>query len=96
MDACKFKHTKYEPTEEEFMCPKCGAKVGHFCIDEGPNMDCDQLHDEDNIVCYGVDGKGCPAEYGTTGKKFVAWLLKKNDMVPCECCKGKGFVRSTK
>jgi DNA-directed RNA polymerase subunit RPC12/RpoP len=94
--ACGFKHTKYQPTDAEFNCPKCGAKVGDFCVDEGPNMPCPDLHDEDSLVCYGKDGKGCRGQYYVSGKAFAAMVLKKNDLVPCEHCKGKGFVSTKK
>lgn len=89
---CTFKHTKYQPTDEEFHCPKCKAPGGDFCVDDGPNLECDLLHDEDILNCYGKGGAGCPAEYGITGKAFAAALVKKNNLVPCKHCKGKGLV----
>jgi hypothetical protein len=78
--ACTGKHTKYQPTQEEFCCPKCGAKCGDFCVDD------------DILNCYGVDAKGCPSQYGVGGKAFAAGLVKKKNLVPCKCCKGKGYV----
>jgi hypothetical protein len=93
--ACNAKHTKYQPTEAEFCCPKCDAKVGDLCIDEPDgeaNPLCPDLHEGDGVACYGKNGKGCPARYGASGKTFAALIAKKNDLVPCECCKGKGFM----
>jgi hypothetical protein len=94
--ACTGKHTKYQPTEAEFTCPKCEAKVGDFCIDECVNAECPDLHDEDGVACYGKNGKGCPANYGASGKTFAALVVKKRNLVPCEHCKGKGFVSTKK
>lgn len=94
--ACNGKHTKYQPTEAEFRCPKCDAPVGDFCIDDCVNAECPDLHDEDGLVCYGKNGKGCPGQYGTTGRAFAALVVKKNDLKPCEHCKGKGFVSTKK
>ena len=94
---CSAKHTKYQPTDEEFCCPKCGATVGHFCVDDGPNLDCDLLHDEDELNCYGEPGAmGCPAQYGTTGKAFAALVVKKKNIQTCPTCKGKGYVPKEK
>ena len=91
--ACTAKHTSYQPTLKEFQCPKCEATVGDFCVDESPNMDCPDLHDDDNLVCYGVNGKGCRAEYYISGKAFAAACVKKSGLVKCDCCKGTGYVK---
>lgn len=94
--ACTLKHTKYQPTEAEFCCPKCGAGCGDFCVDESGNFECPDLHPDDGLVCMGKDGKGCPAEYGTSGQAFVTSLIKKKNLVPCTHCKGKGYVPGKK
>lgn len=89
--ACTAKHTKYQPTKEEFHCSKCNALAGDFCVDDSPNFDCPLVHDEDGLVCYGKNGKGCPAAYGTSGKAFVAALVRKKNLKPCTHCKGSGY-----
>lgn len=94
---CDQKHTRYQPTEAEFKCPKCGAKSGHFCVDDGPNLECDLLHDDDDLVCFGKDhNNACPARYRASGKAFAAMLVKQNSLVKCEHCKGTGFVKAPK
>lgn len=84
---CPHKHTKYQPTDEEWKCPKCGATaVDGFIIEDGPNEDeCPSLHNDDFIRCSRCD-------YETSGKAFAAYVMKKNSLVPCPCCKGKGMV----
>ncbi len=91
--ACESKHTKYQPADEEFCCPACGAPAGNFCVDSSTSFDCELIHDEDSLVCFGRDGKRCPKEYCTSGKAFVARLVKEKGLVKCEHCKGKGFVQ---
>lgn len=88
---CTEKHTKYQPTQDEWKCPKCGAGVGTFYIDESPNHDCDLIHNEDTIMCMGLNGDRC--DYLASGKSFVQNLVKKKNMVPCPHCKGKGMVQ---
>lgn len=95
---CTRKHTKYQPTDEEFKCPKCGAGMGDFCIDTDLDVvstdpDCPDLHVDDQLVCWGKNGKGCPAQYGTSGKAFAATLVKKHNLEPCKHCKGNGLVK---
>lgn len=91
--ACDAKHTKYQPSDEEFCCPKCGAKCGEFCVDDGPNLDCPLIHDDDHLACYGKRKvASCPDGYGTSGKAFAAALQRKKGLVPCSHCKGKGLV----
>ncbi len=84
---CEAKHTKYQPTDEEFNCPKCGAKVGDFFKDDPVGHDeCELLHDEDNLCC-------ATCGYGCSGKAFAARIVKAKNLVSCPCCKGKGFVK---
>lgn len=90
---CTAKHTSYQPTVEEFNCPKCEAKCGDFCVDDGPNMECPDLHDDDNLVCYGKGGEGCKKQYYVSGKVFAAACAKKGGLVKCDCCKGTGYVQ---
>jgi hypothetical protein len=91
--SCEAKHTKYQPTGEEFRCPRCRAESGDFYIDDGPNVECELLHDEDRLVCLGKDSGGCPSEYETSGRAFAAALVKKKNLVPCSHCKGTGYEK---
>ena len=84
---CETKHTKYQPTDEEFHCPKCGAKVGDFYKDDPVGEeDCDLLHDEDNLSCANCG-------YGCSGRALVARIIKAKGLVQCPCCKGAGMVK---
>jgi transcription elongation factor Elf1 len=84
---CQEKHTKYQPTDKEFNCPKCHAKSGIFHVEaEVDKIDCEFIHPTDLIIC---DDCG----YETTGQAFVKKLIEKNNLVPCAYCKGKGLVK---
>lgn len=87
---CDAKHVKYEPSEDEWACPFCGANGDDFYIDPEPgddlsNDECILLHETDLIVC-----NNC--EKSIRGKAFSASLVKKKNLVVCPCCKGKGYV----
>lgn len=84
---CTNKHTAYQPTEEEFLCPKCKAPCGDFCVDESPDYECPKLHPNDGLLCYKCD-------YRTTGAAYVRQIMKQRDLVPCPTCKGAGHVSS--
>jgi len=89
MMTCRGKHTKYQPTDEDFKCPKCGAGIDdNFIIDEPDEMsdgECALLHENDVLYCPVCD------EW-LTGKQF-AILVAKNSMVKCQHCKGTGYVK---
>lgn len=88
MGFCGEKHTLYQPTEEEWKCPRCG-EVEDFVIDNGDlsymDDDCVLLHEKDAITC-GVCGKF------VSGKTFAKNLQKAKNLVTCPCCKGKGLI----
>lgn len=90
---CDVKHTKYQPTDAEWKCPKCGVgakgETDGFFNDESENDDCPLLHETDGLKCY-----RCGHEI--IGKSFAARLQKAANMVPCPCCKGKGIVPAEK
>lgn len=90
---CTAKHTKYQPTEEEFRCPVCkkGPRDDGLVVDEPAEggMECDLLHEEDYLCCYRED---CRFE-GTSGKRFAAAVAKKKNLVTCPTCKGSGHVQ---
>lgn len=89
---CGYKHTKYQPTDEEFVCPKCGSS--EFFLQEGPGVDtdegveCELLHDEDLVMC-----EDCRHE--VFGKRLANMILKKEKLVRCPHCKGRGYVQET-
>lgn len=71
---CTAKHTRYQPTDAEFRCPKCGKRPPDgLCIDtpaDGAADDCALLHVHDGLYCY-----SCRCQ--RTGKGFAAALAKK-------------------
>jgi DNA-directed RNA polymerase subunit RPC12/RpoP len=86
---CKSKHTEYNPSLEEWICPNCGAKEpGDFYIEypaEAAAEECEKLHPTDILRCI-------KCKYETTGKKWADSLAKKMNVVKCPCCNGKGMV----
>lgn len=93
MTTCGYKHTKYQPEGEDWHCPKCGANNdnGEFYIyesvGEGDHYEnCEKLHTEDWIKC-----ERCGWE--DTGAQLTKLLIKEQKLVPCPCCKGKGYVK---
>ena len=83
---CTVKHTKFQPTDEQWKCPRCG-RADEFSIEENAteDLDCELLHDEDVAFC-----SRCDASW--TGQTVARLLAKQNNLVPCPHCKGKGFV----
>lgn len=91
---CAAKHTAYNPSDEEWRCPKCGAgyRDGDFAIDtsaEGTSEDCTRLHAQDLLYCVKCD-------YSTTGSRFAGAVAKAKNLVPCPTCKGHGVVDGPK
>ena len=85
---CKRKHVKYEPTEEDWRCPKCHKGCESFTLDsELSDGECELLHEDDTVQCF-------ECGYTSTGKKISALFAKKNNVVTCPCCKGKGWVKN--
>ena len=84
---CEAKHAKYQPTDEEFTCPKCGAVCGDFYKEDAVGHEnCELLHDEDNLACF-------KCGYRCSGKFFSGRLVKSKGVVKCACCGGKGVVK---
>lgn len=94
--ACVTKHTKYQPSNMEWRCPKCGTSPsdGGLCVEESAardssgsdnEIDCDGNHPDDFLRCY-------KCNFETSGKSFAASCEKKSNRVECGCCKGTGFV----
>ena len=52
MSECPGEHTEYQPTDDEWKCPKCGAGVEDFRIVAADYPDCDKLHTTDIVTCH--------------------------------------------
>jgi hypothetical protein len=57
---CGASHTKYQPSESEFVCPGCGEKDGDFFIDTfsddtNADNDCFLLHYEDVLIAWNLN-----------------------------------------
>lgn len=81
---CNLKHIK--PPTDDWSCPNCGSS--DFYIDDGPCMECEEVHARDILCC----GK---CKHTMTATAYFAYLRKKLNIVPCPCCKGNGFVKNT-
>ena len=88
-DTCTTKHATYQPTEEEFCCPKCQAPAGDFYVYESENEECDLVHDNDFLYCS-------KCRHEVSGKVLVKNLLLKKNKVKCPTCKGCGVVDGPK
>ena len=82
---CNLKHIK--APIDDWKCPICGS--ADFCIDDGPCMECEEVHPGDVLYCG-------ECRHTVTAKKYFADLRKKLKLVPCPCCKGTGFVKAEK
>lgn len=82
---CLAKHLPDVP-DEEFVCPKCGAESGDWCIDYSHNQDCTQLVADDDLICS-------KCGHGESAKDFVARWKKAKSLVTCPTCQGSGVVK---
>lgn len=88
MTTCQAKHTMFQPSMEQWRCPKCQAKADDgFCIYDPVDgtEDCDKLHPGDGLACS-------KCRYETTGRAFAARVQKAAKVVCCPTCKGRGTV----
>lgn len=85
MPKCKHKHTEFNPKDEAWKCPNCGADNGYFYKDDSPDFDCEELHVEDCVRC-----ESCASNW--SGKKVAALMMKKANQKPCPHCKGTGVI----
>lgn len=91
---CTDKHTAYQPSDDEFKCPKCGATAGEFYIEteaeaSTTRADCALVHPDDVLLCT-------KCGYGVSGKAFAAAIMKKKNLVPCPHCHGRGTIPGPK
>ena len=92
-EKCKAKHTKYQPSDAEWKCPKCGAKVEQFTVDSWPDEadeDCCLLHVDDVCRCFHCGNTWA----GGTLAAVLEKRAKKSaeELVECPYCKGTGRV----
>lgn len=91
---CSEKHTKFQPENHEWKCPKCGTPAvdvnleDGFIIETSPSNDddCILLHSYDHCICY----KCGYTAYGSAVSKKLAAL---SNMVPCPHCNGNGLIK---
>lgn len=94
---CAATHTKFQPTDEQWKCPRCGTGTEYeedgqtrdgmivMDADETCDSDCILLHSKDLVACM-----RCGGEW--TGKRLAALLQRKANLAPCGHCNGTGLV----
>ncbi len=90
--SCTVKHTKYQVSDAEWSCPRCGEGNEHFTIEmsaDGSHPDCAAIHVEDEVYCTNC-------KYGWSGESATKALMKKHNRVCCPTCKGAGTVPAPK
>jgi len=88
---CKAKRSAYQPTDDEWRCPKCGSDVSFEIIETAGDCDddeCTLLHDEDECEC-----SAC--HYYATGAQVSLHFRKARGLIRCPACKGTGVVEGT-
>lgn len=58
---CPFAHTKWQPKEEDFICPDCGNYLFQLELIDGIN--CTKLHKKDQYICDGCERVFTGEEY---------------------------------
>jgi hypothetical protein len=91
---CMVKHTAYQPTEDKWLCPKCGAggttpesegMVISSSADDATG-DCVLLHPDDEVECMACG-------YAWSGRSLASALKKRDNVITCPTCSGKGTVQ---
>lgn len=88
---CGAKHTTYQPSREEWRCPKCGSEprdgfiLETFSDDIGSHEDCEALHIADELSCERCNRR-------ISGTDFSQAAMEKANRVACPHCKGHGFL----
>ena len=90
---CPAKHTKYQPADEEWRCPKCSATSaeGWTIYDQdGTQIDgCEKLHNADLLYCE-------QCSHSETGQVFASRIARQKQLIPCPHCKGTGLLKGGK
>ena len=79
---CFFDHVKYQISDKDWKCPRCGcgAQVGDsdgWTIQDSANFDCEELHPGDEISC-----EQC-GEF-MSGEQYSEWYAKKHGKIKKE------------
>jgi hypothetical protein len=85
---CPAKHTKWQPKEDQWVCPRCGAGKEEFNIEEPDSQaheECGLLHEFDELRCLRCD-------YANYGKDFSLYCATTDEYETCPCCGGLGKV----
>jgi Zn finger protein HypA/HybF involved in hydrogenase expression len=85
---CEAALTKFQPSEAQWKCPKCGGDNKHFvisCSAHDANPQCSKLHKEDEVECL-----RCGHEW--SGVEIARILAKLAHVIVCPLCKGNGTV----
>ena len=94
---CPAKHTKIQIPNEDWECPKCGARAENMdekgfyldeIIDEKADEGCSLMHVHQYCYC-----ENCG--YSVSCPTLVRDYIKKKSLVPCPFCEGKGVVQKT-
>lgn len=86
---CPAKHTKFQPSDEQWRCPHCGDNAYNFYIEsyqDEADPDCGKVHVGDYVVCT-----SCKSDF--TGDQATKAIAKNLHMTTCPHCKGSGFVK---
>jgi len=89
MGKCRMKHTEFQIDNEHWKCPSCGAGQESFYIISSINDDCPLIHPDDEVICD-------HCKLSMYGEEVVKLIMKKEDLVPCPFCDGKGLVHKDK
>lgn len=83
---CEARHTKFQPSDDEWKCPKCFSTDWYIEENhEGSDERCSRLHTEDFLMCPSCG-------HSEFAAKFANRIAKALNLVACPCCKGKGMV----
>lgn len=102
---CTKKHTKFQPTEEQWRCPSCESKnlINDSYVElrlqraraEGDVLPADE--DDECLLLHPTDQVYCDdCNYVATGRSLSSAIVKKLQLEPCSCCKGTGYVSRSK
>ncbi len=85
---CEAAHTRFQPGQAEWRCPKCSAGYPKFMIDNRApeaSKKCHKLHVDDDVVCL-----VCHGQWG--GQEVIALIKAQLHLMTCPQCHGKGAI----